>query len=216
MKGLFLKEERSLINVIAERIGEIAERKRAEEELDESHALLRIAGETAKLGGWSVNLEENRVSWSDEVAAIHEMPAGYSPLVEEGISFYTPEWREKITKCFGDCAQEAIPYNEEMEIITANGKRVWVQSIGEAVRDDQGKIIKVQGAFQDITGRKQAEEALRREKDFAESLIQTAQAIVLVLDTKGHIVSINPYMEDISGYSLKEVQGKDWCFYVST
>ena len=63
----------------------------------------------------------------------------------------------------------------------------------------------------EITERKQAEEALRKEKDFAESLIQTAQAVVLVLDTKGHIVSINPYMEEISGYTSKEVQGKDWC-----
>ena len=53
-------------------------------------------------------------------------------------------------------------------------------------------------------------ETLLREKDFAESLIQTAQAIVLVLDTAGRIVSFNPYMEEISGYLLKEVQGKDW------
>ncbi len=53
-------------------------------------------------------------------------------------------------------------------------------------------------------------ETLLREKDFAESLIQTAQAIVLVLDTTGRIVSFNPYMEEISGYLLKEVQGRDW------
>jgi len=62
----------------------------------------------------------------------------------------------------------------------------------------------------DMTERKRAEEALHKEKAFAESIIQTAQAIVLLLDTKGHIVSINPYMEAISGHQLKEVQGKDW------
>jgi PAS domain S-box-containing protein len=62
----------------------------------------------------------------------------------------------------------------------------------------------------DITCRKQVEEALRREKYFAESLIETAQTIVMVLDTSGGIVTLNPYMEEISGYPLKEVQGKDW------
>jgi len=62
----------------------------------------------------------------------------------------------------------------------------------------------------DLTEHKRAEEALHKEKDFADSIIQTAQAIVLLLDTKGHIVSINPYMEAISGHQLKEVQGKDW------
>jgi PAS domain S-box-containing protein len=55
-----------------------------------------------------------------------------------------------------------------------------------------------------------AEEALRREKYFAKSIIQTAQTIVLVLDTSGYIVSFNHYMEEISGYRLEEVQGKDW------
>ena len=52
--------------------------------------------------------------------------------------------------------------------------------------------------------------ALKNERDFAESLVNTAQAIILVLDTKGRIVRFNPYLEEISGYSLDEVSGKDW------
>ena len=62
----------------------------------------------------------------------------------------------------------------------------------------------------DITERKQAEEELRIERDFAEGLIETAPTIVLVLDTEGRIVRFNPYMEEITGYSLKEVTGQDW------
>ncbi|MCP4679157.1 MAG: PAS domain S-box protein [Deltaproteobacteria bacterium] len=55
-----------------------------------------------------------------------------------------------------------------------------------------------------------AEEAIRKERDFAKTLVQTAQTIVLVLDKKARIVSFNPFMEEISGYKLEEVQGKDW------
>ena len=58
--------------------------------------------------------------------------------------------------------------------------------------------------------RKSAEEALHKEKQFAESLIDTAQAIILVLDTTGRIVNFNRYMEEVSGYHLEEVQGRDW------
>ena len=65
-------------------------------------------------------------------------------------------------------------------------------------------------SLRDITERKRMEDALRHERDFAESLIETAQAIVLVLDTQGRIIRINRYMEEISGYRLEEVQGKDW------
>ncbi|MGD1995031.1 MAG: PAS domain S-box protein, partial [Anaerolineae bacterium] len=62
----------------------------------------------------------------------------------------------------------------------------------------------------EIAERVQTEKALRSERDFAESLIETAQAIILVLDPEGHIVTFNPYLEEISGYQLEEVQGKDW------
>jgi len=62
----------------------------------------------------------------------------------------------------------------------------------------------------DLTERLQAEETLRREHAFAESLIETAQAIVLVLDPAGRIVRFNRYMEELTGYRLAEVKGKVW------
>ncbi len=65
-------------------------------------------------------------------------------------------------------------------------------------------------SFTDITERKRAEEALRRERDFAESLIETAQVIVLVLDTEGRIARFNRFMEQLSGYRLEDVRGRDW------
>lgn len=63
---------------------------------------------------------------------------------------------------------------------------------------------------QQLAERRRVEDALQIERDFAESLIETAQAIVLVVDPEGRIVRFNPYLEEISGYNLKEVQGKDW------
>ena len=143
---------------------DITESKQSEEKLRESNSLIRIAAEKAKLGGWNVDLKESRSYWSDVVAAIHEMPPGYAPLVKDGINFYAPEWRDRITKFFTDCAGNGVPYDEEMEIITSTGKRVWVRTIGEAVRDENGNIYKVQGAFQDISEKKIIE-AKSREKD---------------------------------------------------
>jgi PAS domain S-box-containing protein len=139
---------------------DIEEFKQAEITLRKSNSLLQIAGRMARFGGWSVNLADGKATWSDEVARIHDEPPGYSPAVTDGINYYAPEWREKIMAVFGDCARDGTPYDEEMQIISAHGRRVWVRTIGEAVRDAAGAIIQVQGAFQDITERKQAEEAL--------------------------------------------------------
>ncbi len=58
--------------------------------------------------------------------------------------------------------------------------------------------------------RVEAEERLRAERDFADGLLDTAQAIILVLDTQGRIQRINHFMEEVSGYAEAEVRGKDW------
>jgi len=62
----------------------------------------------------------------------------------------------------------------------------------------------------ELAERRRAEEELRRERDFVESLIDTAQTIVLVLDTEGRILRFNRYLEAISGYSAPDMQGKSW------
>src|SRR5262245_37277679 len=51
---------------------------------------------------------------------------------------------------------------------------------------------------------------LREQHDFAERLLATAPAILLVLDLDGCIVRFNDYCEQVTGYSLKEVRGDDW------
>jgi len=85
-------------------------------------------------------------------------------------------------------------------------------------QDDLGRIARlIQNFFEqnsllisEIDIRKQTEEALRKEKELSESIIDTAQVILLLLDTKGRIVKFNPYMEQVLGYRLEEVAGKDW------
>jgi PAS domain S-box-containing protein len=59
----------------------------------------------------------------------------------------------------------------------------------------------------DITERKRAKEALRREHALSEGIIESAQHIILLLDTEGRIVRFNAYMEELTGYRLPEVQG---------
>lgn len=58
--------------------------------------------------------------------------------------------------------------------------------------------------------RKQVEEALRQERDFAESLIEAAQTIVLLIDMDGRLVRMNNYFFRVSGYSADETWGHDW------
>ncbi|PKP32291.1 MAG: hypothetical protein CVT99_06020 [Bacteroidetes bacterium HGW-Bacteroidetes-16] len=173
-------------------IQNISQYKKAENKLKENFDLIRIAGEKVKLGGWNVNLKENLAYLSDEVATILEIPADFGSVMENGIQFYAPEWREKITAVFGQCAQQGIPFDEVMEMITATGKRLWVRTIGEAVRNENGDIVKVQGAFQDITKRKKAEAELIKAKSTVEkseiryrTVVSNSPVVTFVLNPDG-------------------------------
>ena len=66
------------------------------------------------------------------------------------------------------------------------------------------------GIIRDISDRKQFAESLRKEQEFAEGIIETAQAIVLVIDEQGCIVRFNRFMEELSGLRLADIKGKLW------
>ncbi|MGB8993410.1 MAG: MASE3 domain-containing protein [Desulfobaccales bacterium] len=55
---------------------------------------------------------------------------------------------------------------------------------------------------------KLSEEAVRRERDFIDRLIETAQALVVVLDRQGRIVRFNRACETITGYRYEEVKDR--------
>lgn len=140
---------------------DITENKRIEEALKASYFLLNQAGKTARFGGWSVNLISNEVIWSDEVRKIHEVSDDFVPTIDNGIQFYNEEFRETIRQVLQMCSKKGIPFDEEMQIVTAKCKLVDVRTTGEAIRDEWGRIVMVQGSFQDISEQKKTEAALR-------------------------------------------------------
>ena len=66
------------------------------------------------------------------------------------------------------------------------------------------ELLKARGKYSE------AEEELRIERDFSFSILDTAPAIILVLDLQAKIVVFNPFMERLCGYTLGEVKGEDW------
>ena len=189
---------------------DITDLKRSEEELAANYLLLSMAGRTARFGGWVVDLTSNVSTWSDAVADIHEMPRGFSPLVEEGISFYHPDWQQRISEVFADCALKGIPYDEEMEVVTGSGKRVWVRTSGEAVRDGSGKIIKVQGSFQDISQSKKAEAAIRESEHRFRTLANSGRAMIWTSGLDKKCDYFNQPWLDFTGRSLEQEIGDGW------
>ena len=80
----------------------------SEQQLKETQALLRMAAAAGRLGAWGVQLAGMKWVWSDEVKAIHEVPADYEPDSQGMLNFYTPESQELLIEGFERCATERI------------------------------------------------------------------------------------------------------------
>uniref|UniRef100_UPI00359355C7 PAS domain-containing protein n=1 Tax=Thiocapsa sp. TaxID=2024551 RepID=UPI00359355C7 len=100
---------------------DITEASEAARKLRESERIVEAASSLARIGGWEADLRNGQLTWSDEVCRLHEEPSGTSPRIEEGISYYAPEWRERITRTFGACARDGVGFDEALELITAGG-----------------------------------------------------------------------------------------------
>lgn len=89
-----------------------------------------------------------------------------------------------------------------------DGRELPLEASISQIGSGNPKLLTV--VLRDLTKKRRLEETIRKEQDFARRLLDTAHAIVLVLDTSGRIVQYNGFMRDLCGYDLEEVRGRDW------
>ncbi|MBA4315715.1 MAG: hypothetical protein C0422_10390 [Alcaligenaceae bacterium] len=137
---------------------DVTERRRAEDKLKRNEALQRIGGRLAKLGAWAIELGPvPRLYWSEEVFDILEIGKGQLPTsYDDALRYYHGKWKKMVEAALARCSTEGLAFELEPEMRSNNGRRIWARVVGEAVRNEKGEIVRVQGAFQEITDSKLA------------------------------------------------------------
>lgn len=188
----------------------MTERRRAEKRAEESERMIRLAGGVARVGGWYVDVSTGTAHLSDVVCEIHEVPHGTSLPVDVGIEFYAPDSRPLVRAAFERCVETGEPWDLDLEIDTARGNRVWVRSMGEAVRNGDDEVTRVWGAFQDITHHKMAEAAAIESDAAFHSLAETMPHMVWSSNAEGAVDYMTSRMVEFSGRSMEGLLGWGW------
>lgn len=168
---------------------DVTERHEAEQRLRASEAFLDRTGRIARVGGWELDLKQRSVIWSDETCRIHEVAPGHKPTLDEGIAFYAREAQPVVEAAVRRAAETGAPFDLELPLITARGRRIWVRTAGET-EFDHGKPSRVIGALQDVTEWRERQEELAPEQALRQQLERRSDELKRLLSERGEMLDV--------------------------
>lgn len=184
-----------------------AELERMVSDLQSQQALLERMSELAHVGGWAFDPRTMAGNWTDEVARIHDLEPGTPISATKGIEYYVGESRVRVAQAVVEALSEGKPYDLEVELLSARGVHKWVRTVAEPQMVD-GRVVRVEGALQDITDRRRVEEALRAsEEKFAVAFAQNPAAVALSRLEDGVFLDVNDTWVALAGHSREEAIG---------
>jgi PAS domain S-box-containing protein len=150
-------DDLQLATVIAAQVAFAVERTRTEQQARRSEEHLRFALDAASMGTWDWDLATNAVQWSDNLAAIHGLPAGaFDGTFASYEKEIHPDDRPRVLASVQRALDEGIPHDVEYRIVAPDGSVRWCEGKG-LVEYEHGRPARMSGVCMIVTRRKEAE-----------------------------------------------------------
>ncbi|WP_158253696.1 PAS domain S-box protein [Chromobacterium alticapitis] len=201
-----LRDERGESYAICGIATDITERQLLEKQLAEQMALLRDMSAIAGIGGWWFDPATGQGGWTSEVARIHDLQEDTQPNVAMGLAYYQGESRGKIETAVQRAVEHGESYDLELELTSAAGRRKWVRTLGRPLIED-GKVIEVRGAMQDISDHKHIELALRESEEKLQLFVEHAPAALAMFDRDMRYLAVSQRWRNDYGLTGRQIIG---------
>ncbi len=183
----------------------LTERKRLEETLQDERRMF-IGGPTvvfqwAAEAGWPVEYVSPNVlgQFGYSVEDFTNRKVLFAHIVHPGDL-------KQLAEEVDQYSQSGIPcFEQEYRILRADGEARWLYDFTVVKRGEDGRIASFWGYVQDITARKQAENALRKSQALYQALFDQAGDGVFILDAAGKLISVNQAFARLHGYTSEEM-----------
>ncbi|MBU0763381.1 MAG: PAS domain S-box protein [Bacteroidetes bacterium] len=188
------------VDRFSKQISLILQQMMYEESLRENEAKLTEAQYIAHIGHWELDIENNFLTWSDEVYRIFGLnPREFGATLEAFADAIHPEDRQYVLDAYAVSVEKKIPYNIIHRIIRPDGEERTVHEIGKTYYDNHGKAYRSIGIVHDVTEQISAEKELKKNND-----VQHALNTLLQLSVQ------NAPVKEINKVALTQIVSLEW------
>jgi len=189
---------------------DISDRKRAEQALRESQERFRMVAQATNDVVWDWDLLTNRMWWSEGLRT--QLGYATEEMVTDAAWWYEhihPEDRERVVSGIHALIASGQSYwSDEYRFQRADGSYIDFFDRGYVIHDDGGKSVRMIGAMMDVTERKRALEAVRRERDFLARLLDVTRSQLTDLqDFYDHLAIAMAERLDTSLAAIEVIEG---------
>jgi PAS domain S-box-containing protein len=197
-------------------VRDISERRQAQAILRKSESYLAEAQKLSHTGSCGLNVATGEVFWSEETYRITGLEVGTKPTMEMVLKLVHPDDRRYVQETLDLAIRDETEWSVEHRLLMPDGSVKYMHVVAHPVRNELNQIEYI-GAATDITGAKQAEEALRgafdavrRSEDQLRLIIDTIPALAWSSASNGSLEFANRRWREYTGLSTEEAQGIGW------
>ncbi|WP_430869177.1 PAS domain S-box protein [Demequina aurantiaca] len=176
----------------------------------ESDRMLAAASEIAPIGTWSIDLEDELLTLSEQAAAMYGAPVGARPARQEVLSRLEPADAKLLSDRVDDALARNIPFRIEVRMTPPGGTPRWIVAMGDGVRTEAGIPPRIRGTVQDITIWKQAELSANFESRRLTKITSALPIIVWTATPDGLIDFFNATMASFTGIPVDQLLADGW------
>ncbi|MHB9154595.1 MAG: ATP-binding protein [Endomicrobiales bacterium] len=159
---------------------DLTEQRRTEDVLRKSEERLQLAISATNDAIWDWNILDDVVSWNDSYSTRYGRPPEGADSTQWWVEHIHPGDRDRVSASLRDAVRgSAVKWEEEYRFLKTDGGWAHVCDRACIARGRDGKAYRAVGALMDLTGRKRAEEVLRRDKATLEKLVEAKSGELL-------------------------------------
>lgn len=210
-------EQENIVGLIIQ-AEDTTQRKLEEEQTKKLRSLLNATSEVGKIGCWEYRFKDDELTWCDMTRKIHEVSDNFIPDIDSAVLFYKDgHSRNTIAMLIHEATMHGTHWSERLQLITAEGNEIWVQTAGMPLYDDT-KLIGFMGTVQNIDEQVRSETKTKTNENLLRTLIDNLPLNVYIKDSDSRKILVNKseceYMgianpEDLLGKSNSDLYDKE-------